>query len=472
MSPNSRKPVILTEKRKRPHSPYETTQDHAILCFSKEGSMAHDIHSTRLYCAESLSKWIAENSTPEDCKRIADSIGYNYSPILGRTKQRNRILFEVIIVNTILAMYATNETSDEIYTKLIIDGFLEVLRISIFDIMAEKDSSFSEIYTARMYNYRQCFEGGFPIVCITDEFMRHLNVDRKNPIMSELALIAEFSAFFKGATDVFRDEKIARAKAKREMDPVLDFVNDIASWPDEERAMAFQMAIDVLDDKERADYGLHAEKSKRVEELVDLIYEKSDVFDDEDVIHKSYRRLEKYLSQNIRPKVADTSKNDDGVLDAIEKAAEIYHQQIDDLVDKNYRFLQANFKESTAKEFSLRTVAVFITHVATLAAINRDCPWLHRSRINGLTLSLSHRTPHTMPTVKATPEVFVSYCSVEESFMQNQIGTFEQNGLDPLVENILSLLGGGPKQYDLIRERIEHASFIASRTYLPHLSTV
>lgn len=171
--------------------------------------------------------------------------------------------------------------------------------------------------------------------------------------------------------------------------------------------------------------------------------------------------------------------NDDGDdsedLDDIERNAEKYHNQIDEQIELSYRFLRDNFgekeRENSAEPYSLKTLSVFTVHIASLVAIKREFPEIHRGAFNGLTRTLSFRTPNTMPNVEPPDGMFVSYCSMEESFMHKQTETFQKQGLEPLVRNLLRHLGGGKDiHYNLLCNHVESTSHQASKTYLPHLA--
>lgn len=175
---------------------------------------------------------------------------------------------------------------------------------------------------------------------------------------------------------------------------------------------------------------------------------------------------------------SDNENNDDRGdsedLDDIERNAEKYHKQIDEQIELSYRFLRGNFGEregeNTTEPYSLKTLAVFAVHIASLVATNRDFPEIHRGTFSGLTGTLSFRTPNTMPNVKPPNGMFVSYCSMEESFMHEQTETFQKQGLEPLVRNLLQHLGGGNEIYNLLYDHVERTSHQASKTYLPHLA--
>ena len=118
----------------------------------------------------------------------------------------------------------------------------------------------------------------------------------------------------------------------------------------------------------------------------------------------------------------------------------------------------------------MKTLSVFTVHAATLLAVEREFPALHRTTLNGFTRTLSFRTPNTMPNITPPSGTFVSYCSAEESLMHKQTEVFEQHGIEPLVRNLLRNLGGTESDYKPLSDHIELAGRQASRTYLPFLA--
>lgn len=167
----------------------------------------------------------------------------------------------------------------------------------------------------------------------------------------------------------------------------------------------------------------------------------------------------------------DDFDDEDDDFEYIEAKAKKYHEQIDAQIELSQNFLQRNFKEKSINgQFSLKTLSVFTVHAATLLAIKREFPDLHRTTLNGFTRTLSFRTPKTMPNVTPSSSTFVSYCSVEESVMHKQTEVFEQHGIEPLVRNLLRYLGGTENDYKLLFEHIERTGCQASKTYLPFLA--
>lgn len=158
----------------------------------------------------------------------------------------------------------------------------------------------------------------------------------------------------------------------------------------------------------------------------------------------------------------------------IDRRAENYHSQIDEQIEASYKFLRENLGETESQKFaepySLKTLAVFVVHIATLVAINREYPGMNRLTFNGFTRTLSFRTPNTMPNTKPPDGMLVSYCSLEESFMHSQTETFLNSGAEPVVRNLLQYLGGERMiDYKLLWEHVLSTSQKASRSYVPFL---
>lgn len=164
----------------------------------------------------------------------------------------------------------------------------------------------------------------------------------------------------------------------------------------------------------------------------------------------------------------DELEDADEELNGIEIKANKYHEQIDAQIESSHEFLRSRFKENNViGQYSVRTLSVFTVHAATLIAVKREFPDLHRTTLNGFTRTLSFRTPNTMPDITPPSGTFVSYCSMEESLMHKQTEVFEQHGIEPLVRNLLRHLGGTESDYKPLSEHMELAGHQASRTYLP-----
>ncbi len=162
----------------------------------------------------------------------------------------------------------------------------------------------------------------------------------------------------------------------------------------------------------------------------------------------------------------------------IGREAGIYHEQIDSLVDATSRFLSDtpwNQSGSNAGlSYDLQTVAVFVTHLATLMAIDRDFLDNHRITFNGFTRSLAFRTQNNMPDIEPPENMLISYLSSEESFMQDQIEQYHNIGHDKLLRNLLVLLGVDTSQLNVytLRRFLDEASITARETFLLHLENI
>jgi len=187
------------------------------------------------------------------------------------------------------------------------------------------------------------------------------------------------------------------------------------------------------------------------------------------------RHSESWGNSSCSESENNDNEDDSEDLDDIERNAEKYHKQIDEQIELSYRFLRDNFRkmdgENTSEPYSLKTLAVFAVHIASLVATNRDFPEIHRGTFNGLTRALSFRTPNTMPNVKPPNDMFVSYCSMEESLMHEQTEIFQKQGLEPLIQGLLQHLGGCNEiLFKLLYDHIDRTSHQASKTYLPYLA--
>lgn len=177
---------------------------------------------------------------------------------------------------------------------------------------------------------------------------------------------------------------------------------------------------------------------------------------------------------NEEERFEDDAEGVDDDLDSIGRAAARYHDQIDAQIELSRKFMCATFGEKAeagiAGRHSQETLSVFAVHAATLLAVSREFPGLHRSILNGFTRTLSFRTPNTMPKVKPPDGTFISYCSEEESFMHKQTEVFEKQGLEPLVRSLLPRQGATGDDYKLLSEHLEEAAQRASRTYLAFIA--
>lgn len=174
--------------------------------------------------------------------------------------------------------------------------------------------------------------------------------------------------------------------------------------------------------------------------------------------------------------VDDTTGEDTGIYNfIIDREADVYHRQIDAVVDATYHFLSETPWDQiiprARSPYDLKTVSVFVVHLATLMAIGAF-PDIHRSSLNGFTRSLALRTPNTTPDTVPPENMLVSYLSLEESFMQEQVEEYYEGNFDNLVKNLLVQLGAENSKLNVytLRRFLTEASSIARETYVPHLA--
>jgi len=405
---------------------------------------------SELQCGTILSMWLTNGSSPEVCKQIASDIDYNDSPLFGAKKKKMRLMGELVMMNTALVIFAVNQRFEHNRAKAIIDSFLSFSRNPIFEVLEKHDDRFKERYPQRMAEHFKLLAQEKAIHRLTNSFMQHLDVDPVKNLKGQLALAARFDATLKVMLNVLD------RMAFPEINPISDFEREIANWPVKQANIALQVLSDILK-------GNVVNLEERVSELtvdqfrkVDKLLRRIDASDEGSTDETSY--TEGYAEE----------------LDDLDSRAERYHELIDAQIESSYVYLLGMFGEESAenptRRYSLKTLSVFAVHIATLVAIKREFPKLHRSTLNGFTRTLSFRTPNTMPNVKPPDGVFVSYCSDEESFMHTQMETFEQQGVEPLLRSLLQQLGGKDKDYKSLFDHLEHTAHQASRSYLPFLA--
>ncbi len=407
---------------------------------------------SELQCAGLLSMWLTKNSSPEVCKQIASDIGYNDSPLFGARKKKRRLMGELVMMNTALVIFAVNQRFERNGAKAIIDPFLASSRKSIFEVLEKHDGGFKERYPQRMAEYFEILGQDKAVLGLTFSFMQHLDVDPLKNLKGPLALTVRFGAALKGTLDVLNRMTFP------DSNPVSDFEREIENWPVKQAKIALQIVSDILK-------GNVINLEERVSELTVDQFRK---------VEKLLRQIDGSAEDSIDDEVSDAYEDDAEELDDLDSRAQRYHDQIDEQIEASFNFLRSLVGEENAEEatrrYSLKTLSVFAVHIATLIAVKREFPELHRSILNGFTRTLSFRTPNTMPNVKPPDGVFVSYCSDEESFMHTQTDTFEKHGVDPLVRSLLQQFGGRDRDYNSLLEHLEHVACQASRTYLPFLA--
>jgi hypothetical protein len=161
----------------------------------------------------------------------------------------------------------------------------------------------------------------------------------------------------------------------------------------------------------------------------------------------------------------------DAARSAQDMAAKKYHRQIDEQIDEAHSYLLSRFGEQTASSaHSIRTIAVFTVHAASLVAWKRHYPNLHRGTFNGLTHVLSCNTPNPLPDVKPPSHVLVSYIGRDAAFMHDNHAIFETRGVQAVVGRLLSLIGGTSDRDSVdLANYINHTADVVAKTYMAYI---
>ena len=64
---------------------------------------------TRGQCSDLLAIWLETSSGPDAVKQLVKDTGYNDSPFFGAEKKKVRIVGELVLANTALAIFAVNQ---------------------------------------------------------------------------------------------------------------------------------------------------------------------------------------------------------------------------------------------------------------------------------------------------------------------------------------------------------------------------
>lgn len=127
----------------------ENPADTESIVKDKESTSHEENKSAAIY----LTTWTSEQCKPERVRLIAQKIGYNDSPLFFAKKKKARLVSEVIIANTAIAIFAANMSVNPDRAKVIIDAFLDALKDMIFAPMEKIDPDFSQHYENRISSY-------------------------------------------------------------------------------------------------------------------------------------------------------------------------------------------------------------------------------------------------------------------------------------------------------------------------------
>lgn len=210
---------------------------------------------------EGLSLWLGKASSPEIAKQIAKDIGYNDSPFFGANKRKVKIMGELVMVNTAIAISGVNHVYRADIAKEIVDAFLAKSRTHIFSFLEARFPDFSSVYEKRMEQYFNVLKGERPGMGLAFAFLIHMG---KNPIDTvradpigniavQMAIALRFEASLKkviGAVlhsaSVSASPKAAspsRSEGQKKAE-LGTFIEEVAKWPDKEAQLAALRAIE------------------------------------------------------------------------------------------------------------------------------------------------------------------------------------------------------------------------------------
>jgi len=206
-------------------------------------------------CGDDLALLLEEGTSPEHTARIAKEIGFDDSPVFGARKKKARIRGEVAMINSALIIHAVNEVVNENKAKPIIDEFLRVARMYVFNGLEAQNPQFEERYPERLTEYFEILSQEKPALGLTFSFMRHLGVDPLQNLEGQLKFSAHILAMRKDAIAIVR-----KAVAATPDDPlVIELFEKIQGWPVDQQKTAVQFFSAVVDgDMAAADK--HSEK--------------------------------------------------------------------------------------------------------------------------------------------------------------------------------------------------------------------
>jgi hypothetical protein len=147
---------------------------------------------TRIQAGEFIAMWLQKSSDAAVVKQIVAETGYNDSPLFGAEKRRVRIMAEVVMLNTALAIFAVNQVFSVGDAKPVIDAFLASARKSVFGVIEAKDRTFGERYQQRMTEYFGVLQGERPALGISFAFLRNLELDPLKNLAGQMFVAQHF----------------------------------------------------------------------------------------------------------------------------------------------------------------------------------------------------------------------------------------------------------------------------------------
>lgn len=162
-------------------------------------------------CGDMLALWLEKSSSPEAVKQVVRDAGYNDSPFFGAEKKRTRVIGELVMANTALAILAVNQVFGPEDAKAIIDVFLSAARRSVFTFLEARDSTFEQRYEQRLTEYFKIFGEKQPLLGMSFAFMQSLDLDPLKQGPGQLHLAERFGRSLNETVDVLRRMDVSGA---------------------------------------------------------------------------------------------------------------------------------------------------------------------------------------------------------------------------------------------------------------------
>ncbi len=125
--------------------------------------------SSQRYAA-SLTAWLKSCTSAERVASIAEEVGFNIPTFFGRRTRKLRVLTELVIAHSALAILAVNLVYDGEVGREIIDAFLDCARSEVFARLQAEDATFKSRYEDHIAAYFKTFSGrslmGAALACL------------------------------------------------------------------------------------------------------------------------------------------------------------------------------------------------------------------------------------------------------------------------------------------------------------------
>lgn len=186
-------------------------------------------------CGDLLAMWLEKTCAPENIKLIAKEIGFNDSPLFGGEKKRLKIMSELLIAHTALAIFAVNQVFEAQAAKSIIDPFLAVVSKSIFSALEKKDDTFKNTYEQRMPEYFRILSEEKAMLGISFSLMQHLGLNPLKNMNGQLTLTTRLGDSLTKTIDVLKRMNL------HTQNPLQEFEMEIESWPVKQAKAGLQL---------------------------------------------------------------------------------------------------------------------------------------------------------------------------------------------------------------------------------------